>query len=296
MFRKIHLLIMLLSVSICSQEAVLFKIPPPGLNLPAILTEGEEMPRSIGLGSIESKWTVSSSENADKLYSSFSSGTEGSMKQIIKDILVNASIPESKINKLNIKFTSGITEELGIDRDAIVFKDDFANKYKDDRLVMITKLFRVNDVKIEVTEDGAKELDPAVSSALSEGIRFGNKSESTVQNTMITELPHVIFGYERSVVSISRVTEQKTSIIIGVQTEVNVNSLNSIKALEGRPGDFFMKIGSKDLPKLLEFNITTENRSHSFRVSNREMYTISFFDKTDNSLTVTLSGFMVSFE
>lgn len=296
MFSKIHLLIMLLSVSVLSQEAGLFKNPPPGLILPAIITEEESTPRSTGLGSVESRWVISSSENAEKLYNTFTGGTDEGIKQIIKNILVNANIPEGKINKLRIKFTSGITEELGIDRDAVVFKDDFANKYNEDRLIMFTKLFRVNDAKIEVIDEGSAELDPAVSAALSEGIRFGNKSESIVQNTMITELPHLIFGYERSRININRIRDQKVTVIIGVQTDISVNSLNSLNALEGRPGDFFMKVGSKDLPQILEFNVTTENRSHSFRVSNHESYTLSFFEKNDNQLTVTLTGFKVSFE
>jgi hypothetical protein len=296
MLKKVHLLLILLSAGVFSQETGLFKNPPPGLNVPAILSADESTARTASLGTLEAKWVQSFSETAEKLYNSFSSGNESAINQIIKSILVNANIPETKINKLKIKFTGGAVEELGIDKYDVLFKDDFADKYKEEKLMMLTKIYRTSNVKIEVTEEGAAELDPAVYNALSEGIRFGNKTESTVQNTMITELPHLIFGYERSNITINRIADQKESIVIGVQTDVNINSINSLKSLEGRPGDFFMKIGSKELPQLLEFNITTENRSHSFRINNREIYTISFTEKSGNQLTVSLTGFMVSFD
>lgn len=296
MLKWIHILLIFLVVNVFSQESGLFRNPPPNLTLPAILTDGDETPKSTSLGSIEAKWVSTSSETASNLLHSFTSGTDAGIIQIIKTILTNASIPEGKINQLKINFKSNSTEELSVDKDAVLFKDDFMVKYNADRMYMITKLYRTKNVKIDITESNSTELDPAVSAALSDGIRFGNKTESTQGNTIIIELPTLVYGFEKSPFTISRVEDKRTSIILGVLTDVSINSINTLKALEGAKNDIFMKVGSSFLPQIIEFNVSLENPTNTFRVNSREFYSLRFVELFGNKLTVSITGFMITFE
>lgn len=296
MFNKIHILALLMCVNTFSQEAGIFNNPPPNLNLPAILTEENGIPKTTGFGSIETKWIHTSSEAAATLLQSFGSGADNGIKQIIRNILLNANIPENRINQLKINFTSGAIEELSIDKKAIVFKDDFAAKYKEDKMFLITKLYRTKNVKLEIIQENTASLDSAVSAALSDGIRFGNKSESTQSNIMIIELPFLTYGFEKSPFSVIRVEDKRVSIILGVLTDVNINSVTTLKALEGAKNDIFMKVGSPLLPQIIEFNVSTGSPVNSFRINGSEFYSLRFVELFGNKLTVSLTGFMISFE
>lgn len=296
MFNKIHILILLITVSIYSQESGLFKNPPPNLTLPAILSESDGTTKNTSLGSIDAKWVHSSSETAASLLQSFNNDKDFGIKQIIRNILLSANIPENMINQLRINFTSGTIEELSIDKDAVFFKDDFVIKYKEDRMFLLTKLFRTKNVKIEIIQENSPELDPTVSAALSEGIRFGNKTESTLGNTMIIELPILTFGFEKSPFTVSRIEDKRASIILGVLTDISINTINSLKALEGAKNDIFMKVGSSVLPQIVEFNVSIESPTNTFRINGKEFYSLRFVELFGNKFTLSLTGFMISFE
>ena len=138
--------------------------------------------------------------------------------------------------------------------------------------------------------------DAAVSAALSEGIRFGNKTESTQGSTMIIELPLLIYGFEKTPFIINRVEDKRTSIILGVQTDFSVNTIISLKALEGAKNDIFMKVGSSVLQQIVEFNVSIESPTNTFRISGREFYSLRFVELFGNKFTLSLTGFMISFE
>lgn len=296
MLCKTLILILVINVSIFSQETGLFKNPPANMTLPAILTEEDGTPKTNGIGNLESKWVQSSSATAESLLQSFTSGTDFGIKHIIKSILVNANIPESRINQLKISFSSIGVDEVSIDKDAVVFKDDFPAKYQEDKMFLITKLYRAKNVKIELTDGNSETFDPAVSAVISDGVRFGNKTESNLGNKMTIELPLLIYGFERSPFIVNRVADHRVTLILGVLTDAGLNSITTLKALEGAPNDFFMKVGSNLLPQPVEFNVSSEKRTTSFRLGNGEMYSLTFFEKTGNKLTVSISGFKINFE
>jgi len=296
MFYKTFITILLVNVCLFSQQAGLFKNPPDNITLPVVLTQEDGSPKKDGLGNLESKWVQSSSSNGESLLQSFTSGTDIGIKQIIKNILVNANIPESKINQIKISFSNSGIEELSINKDAVVFKDDFPAKYNQDKMFLITKLYRAKNVKIELTDESSADFDKAVSAAISDGFRFGNKTESNLGNKMTIELPSLTYGFEKSPFNINRVVDSRVDLILGVLTDVGLNSIATLKALEGNPNDFFIRVGSDILPEPVEFNVTSEKRTASFRLGNGEMYSLTFFEKTGNKITVSISGFKINFE
>src|SRR4030095_3710402 len=296
MFYRTFIFFIFVNTWLFSQQEVLFKNPPAISTLPALLTEEEGTPKTTGLGNLESKWVLGSSGTGESLLQSFKSATDAGIHQIIKSILLNANIPEVKITQIKISFSSSGNEELGIDKNAVLFKDDFPVKYEADRMFLITKLFRTKNVKIELTDEHSEEFDQAVSSAISDGLRYGNKTESTVGDKMTIEIPFLTYGYERVPFSVNRVSDSRITLILGVLTEVGLNSIATLKALEGNPGDYFMRVGNDLLPQPVEFNVSTENRKANFRLGNGEVYSLTLFEKTGNKINVSISGYKINFE
>ena len=95
--------------------------------MPAVISDVNGAPKTSSMSIIESKWVSSSSPNADALLQTYSS--DAGVKQIIKNVLTAANIPEGKINSLKISFSTTGNEERTIDKEAVVFKEDFITKY-----------------------------------------------------------------------------------------------------------------------------------------------------------------------
>jgi hypothetical protein len=284
-----------INVCLFSQQGILFKTPPPNLTLPALLTEEEGTPKNAGLGNIESKWVTSTSETGENLLHSFTTGPEG-INQIIKSILLNANVPEVKISQIKVSFVSSGIDELSVDKNSVFFKDDFQSKYEEEKMFLITKLYRTKNVKIELTDEHSENIDPAVSSAISDGLRYGNKTESNLGNKMTIEIPYMMYGYEKIPFSVIKVSDSRVTVILGVLTDMSLNSIKTLKALEGKPGDYFMRVGSELMQQPAEFNVSTENRKHSFRLGNSELYSLTLFENSGNKVTFSISGFKINFD
>jgi len=295
MIYKIIITVLILNVHLFSQQSVLFKSPPGNITLPSVLTEETGTPKISGMGIIESKWVQTSSANAEALLQSFSSSNEVGIKKMINDILVNASIPVDKINKLSIEFSSSGIEERGIDKDSVKFSDDFAVKYPADNMFLITKLYRTKGVVIEITEAGSTEFDAAVKSALSEGLRFGNKTESANDNRMRIEIVSLVFAYENVPMRISRITDQNIVVPEYFATDVGINSIGNMTVTEYGPNDYFVKIVSPAVNAPVEFKISGASPTANFKVGGKESYTIKYIDISGNKVTFSISGFAVSF-
>ena len=295
MIYKITITILLLNIQLFTQQGVLFKSPPGNITLPSVLIEESGTPKTSGMGMIETKWMQSSSESAEALLQSFSSSNDVGIKKMIKDILVSASIPEDKINKLSINFSSSGIEERGIIKDSVKFSDDFAVKYPAENMFLITKLYRTKGVVIEITEAGSTAFDPAVMSVLSEGLRFGNKTESANENKLRIEIVSLVFAYENVPISISRITDQNIVIPEYFASEVGINSIGNMTVTEFGPNDFFVKIVSPAVNSPVEFRISAANPTASFKVGGKESYTIKYIDISGNKVTFSISGFAVSF-
>ena len=296
MIYKIFLLTILISSGLFSQQSGIFKNPPPTATIPAVLTEQDGSPKTTGFGTMEAKWVPALTGDAESLLQSFSSGTDAGIKQTIKSVLTSANIPEAKINQIKISFTSSGIDELSVDKNAVPFKDDFPQKFEQEKMYLITKLYRAKNVKIELLDEGASDFDQAVSAAISDGLRFGNKTESNLGNKMTIEIQALIYGYEQIPFSIDRVSDSRTSLILGVLTEVGMNSIATLKALEGKPGDYFIRVGTSLSSESIEFNISTEVPTTSFRISNGERYSMSYIEKSGNKVTVSISGFKINFD
>jgi hypothetical protein len=279
-----------------SQQAELFKTPPSNFNLPVVLSEADGSGKNAGLGNAEVKWEQSASVSAEELLRAFSSGSDAGILQIVKNVLMNANIPEEKINRIKITFTSSGVEEQSVDKEAIYFKDDFTQIYESDKVDLITKLFRTKSVKMELTYEGADSFDKEVSDVLSNGLRFGNKTESSIGNKMTIEVPNLTYGYEKTQITINRVADVRKTVILGVLTDVGLNSISTLKVLEGNPNDFFIRIGSSLAPEPVEFNVNSEKRIANFRLSSGEMYSLTFYEKSGNKVTFSLTGFKINFE
>lgn len=278
-----------------SQQSVLFKSPPGNITLPSVITEETGTPKTSGMGIIESKWIQTASANSEALLQSFSSSGDVGIKKMINDILVNASIPADKINKLSIDFSSSGIEERGIDKDSVKFSDDFAVKYPAENMFLITKLYRTKDVVIEITEAGSTAFDPAVKSALSEGLRFGNKTESANDNKMRIEIVSLVFAYENVPMIISRITDQNIVVPEYFATDIGINSIGNMTVTEYGPNDYFVKIVSPAVNAPVEFKISSANPIANFKVGGKESYTIKYIDISGNKVTFSISGFAVSF-
>lgn len=295
MIYRIIITVLILNIHLFSQQSVLFKSPPGNITLPSVITEETGTPKTSGMGIIESKWIQTTSANAEALLQSFSSSDDVGIKKMINDILVNASIPADKINKLSIDFSSSGIEERGIDKDSVKFSDDFAVKYPAENMFLITKLFRTKGVVIEITEAGSTAFDPAVKSALSEGLRFGNKTESANDNKMRIEIVSLVFAYENVPMIISRITDHNIVVPEYFATEIGINSIGNMTVTEYGPNDYFVKIVSPAVNAPVEFKISSANPIANFKVGGKESYTIKYIDISGNKVTFSISGFAVSF-
>ncbi len=295
MIYKIIIAVLFLNIQLFSQQGVLFKTPPGNITLPSVLAEESGTPKSSGLGIIETKWMQTSSENAEALLQSFSSSNDVGIKKMINNILVGANIPEEKINKLSVNFSSSGIEEREIDKDSVKFSEDFALKYPAENLFLITKLYRTKGVVIEISEAGTKEFDPAVMSALSEGLRFGNKTESSNENKLRIEIVSLVFAFEKVPMTINRVAEQNIIIPEYFASEVGINSIGNMTVTEFGPNDYFVKIVSPAVNAPIEFRISGANPTASFKVGGKESYTIKYIDISGNKVTFSISGFAVSY-
>jgi hypothetical protein len=292
---RIFITILLLNTGLFSQQASLFKNPPGNLTLPSVLTEENGTPKTTGMVSIESKWVQSTSANAVSLLESFSSSTEIGIKKVINDILISANIPEGKISQLKVSFSSSGIEERGIDKEAAVFGEDFSFKYPGEKMYLITKLYRTKNAVIELTDAGSEVFDPAVKDALSEGLRFGNKTETIQGNKMIIEIIGLMYAYEYFPFNISRIVDQSLVISEYFANEVGINSIGSMTVTEFGPNDYFVKIVSPVVQLPIEFKISDVNPKANFRVGGREGYTLKFIEMGGNKVTFLISGFMISF-
>ena len=296
MFYKTFITILMLNLYLFSQQTGLFKNPPDNLTLPAILTEADGTPKTGSMGKLESKWVQSNSEGAETLLQSFASGADIGINPLIRGILVNANIPENKINRIKINFSSSGIEELGIDKDAVFFNDDFPAKYLGEKMFLITKLFRTKNAVIELVDGSSEIFDPAVTAAISDGLRFGNKTETNQGNKMIIEILHLVYGYEYIPLSINRVEAYSVTMYLGEYKDIELNSIKNIQTLEGVPYDFFVRFASDLLEEPLLVKVSNVNPTANFRIGSREAYSLTYTEKAGNKVTVSISGFKINFE
>jgi hypothetical protein len=292
MIYKILIAILTLNVCLFSQQAEIFKTPTENLTLPAVINDVNGTPKNNSMSSIESKWVQSSSPAAETLLQTYSS--DAGVKQIIKNVLASANIPEGKINSIKISFSTTGTEERSIDKESAVFKEDFTMKYPAENMLLITKLYRTKTAVITLTEEGAADMDPAVKDAISGGLRYGNKSESVQGNKMIIEVGNLVYGYEYTPLVVEKTVERLETFPLFVVTELSFNSISSVTITEGAPDDFYVKVTSALLPQPVEFRMSPSNTTASFRVGTREGYTFTFKEKNGSKITVSISGFKIS--
>lgn len=292
---KLIITILLLNAGLFSQQAVLFKTLPGNLTLPALLTEENSLPKTAGVAPVETKWVQSSVANAEALLQTFSSSPDIGIKKMINDVLTGANIPEGKISRLKIKFTSAGIEERSIDKDAVIFSDDFAVKYPAESMFIITKLYRTKNVVIEITEENVSDIDQAVTGALSGGLMFGNKTETIQGNKMVIEIQHMIYAYEYQPMNIIRTADKSMTLPLYMTSDFSLNSITSITLAEGMPYDFFVGVNSSAVPNPVEFRVSNVNPKMNFRVGPREAYTLTYIEKSGNKVTFSISGFTVTF-
>jgi hypothetical protein len=162
-------------------------------------------------------------------------------------------------------------------------------------MFLLTKLFRTKNVVIELTEDGAAEFDPVIKNAISEGLRFGNKTESANDNKMRIEIVSLVFAYENVPMTINRVAEQNIVVPEYFASEVGINSIGNMTVTEFGPNDYFVKIVSPVVNAPVEFKISAANPTANFKVGGKESYTIKYIDISGNKVTFSISGFAVTF-
>lgn len=295
MIYKIVIAVLLLNFSLISQQAVLFKNPPGNITLPSVLVDENSTPKTSSMGIMESKWVSSSTANAEALLQSFSASSDIGIKKMINDILTGANIPESKISKLKVSFTSSGIEERGIDKDSVIYNNDFAAKYTQDNMFLLTKLYRTKNVVIEITQEGVTEFDADIKNAISEGLRFGNKTESANENKMRIEIVSLVFAYENVPMTINRVSEQNIVVPEYFASDVGINSIGNMTVTEYGPNDYFVKIVSPAVNAPVEFKISSANPTANFKVGGKESYTIKYIDISGNKVTFAISGFAVSY-
>jgi hypothetical protein len=295
MIYKITITILLLNIHLFSQQIVLFNSPPGNITLPSVLVDENAPPKTSGMGIIESKWVQSSSASAESLLQTFSSSTEAGLRKMINDILIKANIPEEKTGKLMIKFTSSGIDERGIDKDSVKFSDDFAVKYPAENMLLITKLYRTRGAIIEITDAASSEFDPAIKNALSEGLRFGNKTESANENKMTIEIQNLEFAYEYQSFNISRTADKEIVVPLYYTTDIGLNSITNMSITEGAQYEYYVKVGSDILSKPVEFRISNVNPKTGFRIGGREAYTMTYIQMSGNKVTFSISGFSIIF-
>ncbi len=85
MIYKVLILILLINTGFFAQNTVLFKTPPGNLTLPSVIQEENGVPKSSGIGIIESKWVHSSSQNAEELHGTFTISPVLGFRKVKKD-------------------------------------------------------------------------------------------------------------------------------------------------------------------------------------------------------------------
>ena len=293
MIYKIGLTILMLNVCLFSQQAEIFKTTTENLTLPAVISDVNGAPKTSSMSIIESKWVSSSSPNADALLQTYSS--EAGLRQIIKNVLTAANIPEGKINSLKISFSTTGNEERTIDKEAVVFKEDFITKYPSDNMLLITKLYRTKAGVIELTEEGVTDIDPAIKDAISGGLRYGNKSESVQGNKMIIEVGNLVYGYEYTPLVIEKTVERVETFPLFVVTPLSLNSISTVTITEGAPDEFYVKVASDVIALPAEFRLSPSNTLAGFKLGTREGYTFTYKEKNGNKITIAINGFRISF-
>lgn len=295
MIFRISVTILLLNIYLYSQQIVLFKAPPGNISLPSVLADENGVPKSTGLGIIETKWTTSSDPSAESMLESFSSSPETGINKIINDILVKASITEENIGKLKINFRSTGVEERVIDKNDVVFHDDFSVKYTADKMFLVTKLFRTGNAVIEITESGTAEFNPDTKNALSEGLRFGNKTETIVENKMVVEIQNLVFAYEYQPFSIERITDKEIDIPMYYDVDIGINSISGMTVTEGGKNEFYCSVRTKFSDKPVGFRISDQEQKFSFRAGSKESYSLKYIEAGGNRIKFLLSGFSINF-
>lgn len=296
MINKIFVMIFLLNMGLLSQQPIVFKNPPSDMTLPLILTEENGIPKSSGVAAIETKWTPSAAANIEGLLQIFSSSNEIGINKLIKDVLVNANIPETKINQVKVRFTSQGIEERSVDKEVVVFSDDFAVKYPSENLLMTTKLYRTKNAVIELTDGSGAEFDQSVKEALSQGLRFGNKTETVQDSKMLIEIQHLVFAYESIPFTVNRVVDQNFVIPLYLAADVGINSIGSMTVTEFSENDYYVKVVSPVVQQPVEFRISSSSPTAKFRVGGRQSYTIKYIEVNGNKVTFSISGFEINFK
>lgn len=295
MILKIFVGMLLFNLYLYSQQTVLFKAPPGNISLPSVIIDENSNPSSTGLGIIESKWVSSSQPVAESLLDTYSNSPDIGIRKIISDVLVRANVPAEIISKLNISFKSSGIEERGFDKNTTEFNQDFAAKYQQENLFLVTKLYRTNNAVIEITESGALEFNRDVKNALSEGLMFGNKTEKTQENKLLVEIHYLVYAFEFQPMNIEHIADRDIYIPMYYDVDIGINSITSMTVTEGGVNEFYCSVRTKFTEKPIGFKISETDPKFSFRAGGKESYTLKFVEAGGNKIKFSLSGFSVSF-
>ena len=295
MILKLVLGILLFNLYLYSQQTVLFKAPPGNISLPSVIIDENSNPSSTGLGIIESKWVSSSQPLAETLLDTYSNSPDIGIRKIISNVLINANLPSEVTARLNINFKCTGIQERGIEKDNAVFNEDFAAKYPQENLFLVTKLYRTNNAVIEITESGASEFNKDVKSALSEGLMFGNKTETTLENKMLIEIQNLVYAFEYQAMNIEHISEREIFIPMYYDVDIGINSITSMTVTEGGKNEYYCSVRTKFSEKPIGFKINDTDPKFSFRAGGKESYTLKFVEAGGNKIKFSLSGFSVSF-
>lgn len=295
MILKLVIGILLFNLYLYSQQTVLFKAPPGNISLPSVIIDENSNPSSTGLGIIESKWVPSAEPSAQSLLETYSNSQDIGIRKMISNVLANANLPAEVTARLNISFKSSGIQERGIDRDMAVFNEDFAAKYPQENLFLVTKLYRTNNAVIEITETGTTEFNKDVKNALSEGLMFGNKTETTLENKMLIEINNLVYAFEYQAMNIEHIAEREIYIPMYYDVDIGINSITSMTVTEGGKNEFYCSVRTKFSEKPIGFKISDTDPNFSFRAGGKESYTLKFVEAGGNKIKFSLSGFSVSF-
>lgn len=295
MILKIFVGILLFNLYLYSQQTVLFKAPPGNISLPSVIIDENSNPSSTGLGIVESKWVSSSQPLAESLLDTYSNSPDVGIRKMISNVLANANLPADVTARLNISFKSSGIQERGIDKDMAVFNEDFAAKYPQENLFLVTKLYRTNNAVIEITESGASEFNKDVKNALSEGLMFGNKTETTLENKMLIEINNLVYAFEYQAMNIEHIAEREIYIPMYYDVEIGINSITSMTVTEGGKNEYYCSVRTKFSDKPIGFKISDTDPKFSFRAGGKESYMLKFVEAGGNKIKFSLSGFSVSF-
>ena len=295
MILKLVIGILLFNLYLYSQQTVLFKAPPGNISLPSVIIDENSNPSSTGLGIIESKWVSSSQPLAETLLDTYSNSPDIGIRKIISNVLINANLPPEVTARLNINFKCTGIQERGIEKENAVFNEDFAAKYPQENLFLVTKLYRTNNAVIEITESGASEFNKDVKSALSEGLMFGNKTETTLENKMLIEIQNLVYAFEYQAMNIEHIAEREIYIPMYYDVDIGINSITSMTVTEGGKNEYYCSVRTKFSEKPIGFKISDTDPKFSFRAGGKESYTLKFVEAGGNKIKFSLSGFSVSF-